>query len=83
MRCTNCGRLSPDEVNVCKFCGSVFDETKPAEDVVPNNQLVYEISEEQKKQGEVPKYFKSGWLIIAACAVVAALVVFLIVKAVV
>lgn len=78
MRCEKCGRLSPEEVNVCRFCGNIFDESKPAEDVVPNNQIVYEIAEDQKKQGEVKKYFKIGWLIIAACVAVAALIILLI-----
>ncbi len=74
MRCEKCGRLSPDEVNVCKFCGNIFDETKPAEEIVPNNQLVYEIGD-AKKDGEAPKYFKYGWLIIAAGIAVVALII--------
>ncbi|MCQ2472027.1 MAG: hypothetical protein MJ147_08330 [Clostridia bacterium] len=78
MRCKKCGRLSPDEVNVCKFCGAIFDESKPAEAVEPNNQLVYEIADYQKKQGKVPKYFKSGWLVIACVVAVIVLIILLI-----
>lgn len=78
MICKKCGRLSPDEVNVCKFCGNVFDESKPHEDIVPNNQLVYDIAEDQKKTGKVPKYFKYGWLIIAAGVAVLVLIILLI-----
>ena len=44
MRCENCGRLSPEDVNVCRFCGKVFDESKPAEPIEPNHELVYEIA---------------------------------------
>lgn len=77
MRCEKCGRLSPDEVNVCKFCGNIFDETKPAEDITPNNQFVYEIGD-ARKEGEVPKYFKYGWLIIVAGVAALALIILLI-----
>lgn len=78
MKCEKCGRLSPDDVNVCKFCGNIFDESKPAEKIVPNNQLVYEIAEDQIKKGKVPKYFKYGWLIIAAGIAVVVLIILLI-----
>ncbi len=78
MRCVKCGRLSNEDVNVCRFCGKIFDESKPAEAVEPNNQLVYEIADYQKKQGSVPKYFKSGWLVIAATLAVFVLIILLI-----
>ena len=71
MRCENCGRLSPDNVNVCKYCGSVFDESKPAEKIAPNNQIAYEIGNDSENV-KPPKYFKSGWLV--ALAVIAVIV---------
>lgn len=78
MRCENCGRLSSDEVNVCRFCGKVFDETKPAEKVEPNNLLAYEIDEAHIKKGKAPKYFKSGWLVVACVVAVIVLIILLI-----
>ena len=74
MRCVNCGRLSPDNVNVCKYCGSVFDESKPAENIEPNYQIAYETDTADNENSKAPKYFKSGWL----AAVVAVAVVVLV-----
>ena len=74
MRCENCGRLSPDTVNVCKYCGSVFDESKPAEKVTPNNQIAYEI-DNSGENAKPPKYFKSGWLVALAVVAVIALII--------
>ena len=79
MRCKKCGRLSPDDVNVCKFCGEVFDESKPAEDVVPSYQTGYEIDPKTDKNKKAPKYFKWGWLVIAAAVVLVALIICLII----
>ena len=71
MRCESCGRLSPDNVNVCKYCGAVFDESKSAEDIVPNNKIAYEV-DSNGENVKPPKYFKSGWLV--ALAVIAVIV---------
>ena len=78
MLCDKCGRLSSDDVNVCSFCGNVFDESKPHDKIEPNGQIVYEIAEDQKKTGKVPKYFSYGWLIIAGCVIAAVLIILLI-----
>lgn len=71
MQCPVCGRLNPSDINVCRFCGKVFDESLPAENITPNGQTAYEIT------GSVPaghkasykggiKFFSAVLIIIAA-----------------
>lgn len=73
MQCPQCGRLSPEELNTCRFCGAVFDETKPADDIVPNHHIVYEIDGDTAPKRRNP--YKAGILfIVCALAVIAALI---------
>ena len=77
MQCQKCGRLNYDDTNVCRFCGNVFDESKPAEPIVPNNHIVYEIDSDVNIPKRNP--YKSGIIFLIVCAAVIVAVILLIV----
>ncbi len=64
MQCPFCGRLSPDGINTCRFCGKVFDESKPADDIIPNWKIGFEI--DGKLNAQPKSSYKSGVTFIAA-----------------
>lgn len=78
MYCNKCGRLSEDQAKACLFCGNGFNESEPASEVIPNNQIAYEINEPENTPS--PKYIKTGWMLIAGAVAIVTLAVVLILK---
>lgn len=74
MQCPICGRLNPSDINVCRFCGNVFDESLPAENIIPNGQTAYEIT------GSVPAghkvSYKGGIKLLSSVLVVIAVIIY-------
>lgn len=75
MQCPVCGRLNQSDINVCRFCGKVFDESLPAENITPNGQTAYEIT------GSIPAghkvSYKSGIIFFSSVLIIIAVIIYI------